>query len=99
MLVDGGIRRGGDVLKLLAPGARGRPAAYGLAAGQPGVEKGFTILRDELHRHGQHRNRVDRRGWTGGARPGSHTGRAPPIHRIPVATLGERPVRPAPDLR
>jgi len=51
--MDGGIRKGTDVLKALAMGARmvftGRPAVWGLAtAGQKGVEKMLQIMRDEL---------------------------------------------------
>ena len=50
MLVDGGIRNGGDVVKALALGARGvlvgRAYAYGLsAAGEPGVTRAIEILR------------------------------------------------------
>jgi L-lactate dehydrogenase (cytochrome) len=50
VLLDGGIRRGGDVVKALALGARavmvGRPALWGLAAGGPaGVQNVFEILR------------------------------------------------------
>jgi 4-hydroxymandelate oxidase len=53
ILVDGGIRRGSDILKALALGARavliGRPYLWALAvAGQPGVEHLFQLLRDEL---------------------------------------------------
>jgi isopentenyl diphosphate isomerase/L-lactate dehydrogenase-like FMN-dependent dehydrogenase len=53
VLVDGGIRRGADVFKALALGARavciGRPYVWGLAAfGQPGVERVLDILRGEL---------------------------------------------------
>ncbi|MFP6763010.1 MAG: alpha-hydroxy acid oxidase [Planctomycetaceae bacterium] len=50
---DSGIRRGGDVLKAIALGARavliGRPQAWALAAGgETGVKRALDILRDEL---------------------------------------------------
>lgn len=53
LLVDGGIRRGTDVLKAIALGASavlvGRPALYGLAnAGAVGVAHVLRMLRDEL---------------------------------------------------
>ena len=53
VLVDGGFRRGTDLFKALALGAKavciGRPYLWGLAAfGQPGVEKVLDILRFEL---------------------------------------------------
>lgn len=53
VLLDGGIRRGADIIKALAFGARavlvGRPVLWGLAAGgQPGVEMALGILRREL---------------------------------------------------
>jgi len=53
VLVDGGFRRGSDVHKALAIGARavgiGRPYLYGLASfGQEGVERVRDILRAEL---------------------------------------------------
>jgi len=53
LLVDGGIRRGTDVLKALALGATavliGRPYVYGLAnAGAAGVAHVLRLLRDEL---------------------------------------------------
>lgn len=53
VLVDGGIRRGTDVLKAMALGASavlvGRPYVYGLAnAGALGVAHVLRLLRDEL---------------------------------------------------
>jgi 4-hydroxymandelate oxidase len=53
VLVDGGFRRGSDILKALAVGARavgiGRPYIWGLASfGQEGVERVLEILRAEL---------------------------------------------------
>lgn len=53
VLVDGGFRRGTDIYKALALGARavgiGRPYIYGLSAfGQEGVERVLDILRAEL---------------------------------------------------
>jgi len=53
VLVDGGVRRGTDVLKALALGARavlvGRPVLWGLALdGEAGVARVLTTLRDEL---------------------------------------------------
>lgn len=55
VLVDGGIRRGSDVVKALALGARavlvGRPYLWGLAwKGREGVERVLSILRDEVVR-------------------------------------------------
>jgi 4-hydroxymandelate oxidase len=53
VLMDGGVRRGTDVLKALALGANavliGRPVFYGLAvAGAAGVTRTLNILRSEL---------------------------------------------------
>ena len=53
VLLDGGVRRGTDVLKAIARGASavmiGRPFLYGLGvAGADGVERVVTILRQEL---------------------------------------------------
>jgi L-lactate dehydrogenase (cytochrome) len=55
ILLDGGIRRGSDVVKAVALGARavlvGRAYAYGLAAGgEAGVTRAIQILRDDLER-------------------------------------------------
>jgi len=52
VLVDSGFRRGSDIVKALAIGARavciGRPYLWGLGAfGQPGVERVLGILRNE----------------------------------------------------
>jgi len=52
--LDGGIRRGADIVKALALGARaclaGRALAYGLgAAGQAGARRAVDILHAELH--------------------------------------------------
>ena len=51
--VDGGIRRGTDVLKALALGARavliGRPCLWGLASGgEAGVRRVLELLREEV---------------------------------------------------
>jgi L-lactate dehydrogenase (cytochrome) len=55
VLVDGGIRRGSDVVKALCLGARavqvGRAYVYGLAAaGEPGVSRAIEILRTDMVR-------------------------------------------------
>ena len=55
VLVDGGIRRGGDIAKAIAMGATavlvGRAYAYGLAgAGLQGVSRAIEILRADLVR-------------------------------------------------
>jgi 4-hydroxymandelate oxidase len=55
VLIDGGIRRGSDVLKALALGAQavliGRPAAWALAAhGADGVQNLLQIMQNELAR-------------------------------------------------
>jgi isopentenyl diphosphate isomerase/L-lactate dehydrogenase-like FMN-dependent dehydrogenase len=55
LVLDGGVRRGSDILKALALGARacmvGRPYLYGLAAaGEQGVARAIEILTAELRR-------------------------------------------------
>lgn len=55
VICDGGIRRGGDIVKAIALGAdactMGRSYLYGLgAAGEAGVEKALGMLTDELRR-------------------------------------------------
>jgi L-lactate dehydrogenase (cytochrome) len=55
VMLDGGIRRGTDVLKALALGAQfvfvGRPLLFAaVAGGEAGVRRALTLLRDEVHR-------------------------------------------------
>ncbi len=55
VLMDGGIRRGSDIVKALCLGARavliGRAYAYGMAAaGEAGVRRALEILREDLER-------------------------------------------------
>jgi isopentenyl diphosphate isomerase/L-lactate dehydrogenase-like FMN-dependent dehydrogenase len=55
VLMDGGVRRGGDIIKAICLGAKavlvGRAYAYGLAAaGEAGVARALQILRDDLDR-------------------------------------------------
>ena len=55
VLLDGGIRRGSDILKALALGAQGvmlgRATLYGVsAAGEAGASRAIAILKDELTR-------------------------------------------------
>lgn len=56
VMLDGGVRRGTDILKALALGARmvfvGRPFLYALvAAGDLGIEHAIRILSDEVDRN------------------------------------------------
>jgi len=52
VILDGGVRRGHDVLKALSLGARacmvGRPFLYGLTRGAEGVRQVIEILRQEI---------------------------------------------------
>jgi L-lactate dehydrogenase (cytochrome) len=55
VMMDGGIRRGTDIVKAICLGARavlcGRAYAYGLAAaGEAGIERAIEILRADLDR-------------------------------------------------
>ncbi len=55
VILDGGVRRGVDMIKARALGAQavcaGRPTLYGASAGgEPGVRRALAILADELHR-------------------------------------------------
>jgi L-lactate dehydrogenase (cytochrome) len=55
VMLDGGIRRGTDVIKALALGAQfvfiGRPLLYAaVAGGEAGVQRALTLLRDEIDR-------------------------------------------------
>ena len=55
VLMDGGVRRGSDIVKAICLGARavliGRAYAYGLAAaGQAGVTRSLEILREDVER-------------------------------------------------
>jgi (S)-mandelate dehydrogenase len=55
VLIDGGIRRGRDIVKALALGAKavliGRPTVFGACAGgDAGAERALAILREELIR-------------------------------------------------
>src|SRR5947207_5189626 len=54
-LMDGGVRRGSDIVKAICLGARavllGRAYAFGLAAaGKPGVTRALEILREDVER-------------------------------------------------
>lgn len=55
VIVDSGFRRGSDVVKALALGAKavliGRPTLYGVAAdGEPGAARAIAIFREEIDR-------------------------------------------------
>jgi L-lactate dehydrogenase (cytochrome) len=55
VLIDGGVRRGTDVIKALALGAHfvfvGRPLLYAaVAGGEAGVQRALTLLKEEIHR-------------------------------------------------
>jgi isopentenyl diphosphate isomerase/L-lactate dehydrogenase-like FMN-dependent dehydrogenase len=97
VLIDGGIRRGGDVVKAVAQGAAacliGRPHLWGLAvACEAGVEAVLEIFRRDIDRV------LALGGWDGIARvdrralamPADEAGRAGPALPPPVADLARR---------
>jgi L-lactate dehydrogenase (cytochrome)/(S)-mandelate dehydrogenase len=97
VLIDGGIRRGGDVVKAVAQGAAacliGRPHLWGLAAaGEAGVKAVLDILRRDIDRV------LALGGWDGIARvdrralamPADEARRAGPALPPPVADLARR---------
>jgi L-lactate dehydrogenase (cytochrome) len=54
-MLDGGVRRGTDVLKALALGAQfvfvGRPFLFAaVAGGEPGVRRALSLLKEEVDR-------------------------------------------------
>ena len=54
IIIDGGVRKGSDIIKYIALGADligiGRPAIYGLIAnGKNGVQNVIDILREDLY--------------------------------------------------
>lgn len=56
VILDGGVRRGSDILKALALGAKacmaGRPYLYGLVAGgEAGVDRALGVIKDEVERN------------------------------------------------
>ena len=54
VMLDGGVRRGTDVLKALALGAQfvfvGGRSCSPRWAGEPGVARALTLLKEEVHR-------------------------------------------------
>jgi isopentenyl diphosphate isomerase/L-lactate dehydrogenase-like FMN-dependent dehydrogenase len=55
VLLDSGVRSGGDIVKAMALGAKavlvGRPIAWGVGAvGAAGVARAFAILAEEMQR-------------------------------------------------
>ena len=55
VMMDGGVRRGTDVLQALALGARfvflGPPFIYAASVGAQGVRHAITLLREEVDRN------------------------------------------------
>ena len=97
VLIDGGIRRGSDVVKAVALGATacliGRPHLWGLAvAGEAGVDAVLDIFRRDIDRV------LALGGWDGIARvdrralamPADEAGHAGPALPRPVADLARR---------
>ena len=83
VLMDGGIRRGSDIVKALCLGARavliGRAYAYGLAAGgHAGVARAIDILRTDMIRTMKLLGCAERRAAGAG------------VHRVAVGQLPRR---------
>ena len=90
VFIDGGVRRGTDVIKALALGARacfiGRAHLWGLAAGgERGVARALEILRDEMARA------MTLGGWRTVADIGADAVARPPGTREPAPPSRERP--------
>jgi isopentenyl diphosphate isomerase/L-lactate dehydrogenase-like FMN-dependent dehydrogenase len=101
VLLDGGVRRGGDVVKALALGATactiGRPHLWGLAvAGEAGVAWVLEILRRDIDRV------LALGGWDGVAQL-DRSVLAPattlPVGAAPADEVGARPVAGLPRQR
>jgi len=97
IFVDGGIRRGADIVKALALGADmafvGRAALYGVAAGgEAGARRALQILRTEIDRVLAllGRTSVDELDPSCVARSGSDPALRPSDARPALVRLGER---------
>jgi L-lactate dehydrogenase (cytochrome)/(S)-mandelate dehydrogenase len=88
LIVDGGVRRGADIITALCLGADfvllGRATLYGLAAGGlPGVRKAVAILRQEVETVGRQMGCGSTADFTGDRLfvPGDIAGRSIPSGR------------------
>jgi tRNA-dihydrouridine synthase len=94
VLVDSGFRRGTDIIKALAMGAKavciGRPYLWGLGAfGQPGVERVLELLRTEtraaMQQVGRRQSSISRPPWC--REPERKAG----VERLPAPARGGKP--------